>query len=75
MVPQQELLFLLLLSQDDTENHIKTNSKIFNIQIFFSFFWGGLFRVRPRPMEVPRLGLELELPPPAYTAAHGNAAS
>ena len=35
----------------------------------FFFFFFCLFRATPRHMEVPKLGVELELQPPAYTTA------
>ena len=39
---------------------------------FFSFFFLGLHL---RHMEVPKLGVELDLELPAYTTAQGNARS
>ena len=37
--------------------------------LFFFLFFFFLFRAAPWPMEGPRLGVQLELQPPAYTTA------
>ena len=42
--------------------------------IYFLFFFVVL-GPHPRHMEVPRLGVESELPLPAYTTGHSNAGS
>ena len=42
-------------------------------QIFF--FFSFLLETLPRHMEVPRLGVKLELQVPAYTTAYGNTGS
>ena len=40
------------------------------MQGHFTFFWGGaILGLNLRHMEVSRLGVELELQPPAYTTA------
>ena len=57
-------------------NNVKPEA-IFSF-LFFSFFFFCLFVFfgpHPRHMEVPRLGVELELSPPAYTTAHSNVGS
>ena len=44
----------------------------FNEEIFFFFFFVFL-GLQPRHMEVPRLGVELELQLPAYATVTGKA--
>ena len=52
---------------------IQTNKKkiTLNFLILIFVFLG----LHPQHMEVPRLGVELELQLPAYITAHGNAGS
>ena len=55
--------------QSNTTNPIKQCG--FFVWFFFFFFFVFL-GLHPRRMEVPRLGVELELHLPAYTTAHSN---
>ena len=53
--------------------HISCLNCFFFFFFFFFFFW--FLGLLPQLMEVPRLGVKLELQPSAHTTTHGNTRS
>ena len=47
----------------------------FSLSLSFFFFFFGFFGLHPRPMEVPRLAVGLELQPLAYTTTTAASAT
>ena len=70
LVPSPHPTFCFLFFSSHCFIYI-VSSDLFSFELFLFFFWGGVFFLGPHPrhMDVPRLGVQLELQRPAYTTA------
>ena len=59
----------------ETTVNILYSYTLYSYNILYSYVFLPFLGPLPRHMEVPRLGVQSELQPPAYTTAHSNARS